>query len=30
MIYKYAGLRKAVASMGLERAWDMVPLARVS
>ncbi|CAM9318063.1 unnamed protein product [Ectocarpus sp. 12 AP-2014] len=28
VIYKYAGLRKAVASMGLERAWDMVPLAR--
>ncbi|CBN74516.1 conserved unknown protein [Ectocarpus siliculosus] len=28
VIYKYAGLRKAVAGMGLERAWDMVPLAR--
>ncbi|CAB1113427.1 unnamed protein product [Ectocarpus sp. CCAP 1310/34] len=28
VIYKYAGLRKAAASMGLERAWDMAPLAR--
>ncbi|CAM9641777.1 unnamed protein product [Ectocarpus fasciculatus] len=28
VIDKYAGLREAVASMDLERAWDMVPLAR--
>lgn len=27
---KYGAFRKAVASMGLERAWDMAPLARVS
>lgn len=27
---KYSRFRKAVASMGLERAWEMAPLARVS
>lgn len=27
---KYARFREAVASMGLERAWDMAPLIRVS
>lgn len=27
---KYMGFRKAVATMGLERAWDMAPLVRVS
>lgn len=27
---KYARLREAVARMGLERAWDMTPLLRVS
>lgn len=30
VIDKYTGFRKAVASMGLERAWDMAPLVRVS
>lgn len=30
VIDKYARLRKAVARMGLERAWDMAPLLRVS
>lgn len=30
VIEKYASLRKTVARMGLERAWDMTPLLRVS
>lgn len=30
VIDKYDMLRKAVARMGLERAWDMAPLLRVS
>lgn len=30
VIDKYERFRKAVASMGLERAWDMAPLLRVS
>lgn len=30
VINKYARLREAVARMGLERAWEMTPLLRVS
>lgn len=30
IIEKYVGFEKAVAAMGLERAWDMAPLVRVS
>lgn len=30
VVDKYSRLREAVAGMGLERAWDMTPLLRVS
>ena len=30
VIDKYSKLREAVAQMGLEKAWDMTPLLRVS